>query len=366
MQRTLAMVIKEIWAVLRDPRGRIILIIPPVLQLVLFTYAATLEVKNVDIGVYDRDQGRWSAEFVNQLAGSPNVRRIVRLDSPEALRAAIDNRKVIGALSFDADFSRNIATGRTGTVQAIFDGRRSNAAQIVAGYIERIAANVGALVRPSTVTPGGSTLVTNWFNPNLDYFWFIMPSLLAQISALSALGVTVQSVARERELGTFDQLMVSPLHLYEILIGKMTPPFCVGIFNGTIYLIVIPLVFKVPMTGSILLFYISLSIYLLSLIGIGMFVSAITQTQQQAFLGMFLITVPSILLSGFASPVENMPRWLQIIAEADPLKHYLIIAEGLFLKAMPAAAVFSHTWPLVIIAAVTLTAATLQFRSRVE
>lgn len=367
MQRTLAMVIKEIWAVLRDPRGRIILVIPPILQLVLFTYAATLEVRNVDIGVYDRDQGRWSAEFVNQLAGSPNVRRIVRLDSPQALRAAIDNRRVIAAISFDADFSRRITAGQTGTVQAIFDGRRSNAAQIVAGYLERIAASVGAAVRPATAARNtGGSIVTNWFNPNLDYFWFIMPSLLAQISALSALGVTVQSVARERELGTFDQLMVSPLHLYEILIGKMAPPFFVGLFNGTLYLIVIPLVFKVPMTGSILLFYLSLSVYLLSLIGVGMFVSAITQTQQQAFLGMFLVTVPSILLSGFASPVENMPGWLQIIAEADPLKHYLIIAEGLFLKSMPADAVFAHTWPLVIIAAVTLSAATLQFRSRVE
>ena len=365
MGRLTAMIVKELWAVLRDPRGRIILVIPPILQLVLFSAAATLEVKNFDIGVYNRDQGAASAEFISQLAGSPNVRHVISVASPDELRSAIDNRKVVAVLTFDEGFSRAVASGRGATLQATFDGRRSNAAQIVASYLERIAASVGAALKPSAQAQG-QTMVTHWFNPNLDYLWFIMPSLLVQISAISALSVTAQSVARERELGTFDQLMVSPLRVWEILIGKMTPPFLVGLFNGTVYLIVIPLFYGVPMTGSVPLFYLALGVYLLSVIGIGMVVSAVTQTQQQAFLGMFLVVVPAILLSGFTSPVENMPQWLQWVAEADPLKHFLIIVEGLFLKAMPAADVLANLWPLSLIAGVTLTAAVVQFRSRVE
>ncbi|OYY67853.1 ABC transporter permease [Sphingomonas sp. 28-63-12] len=366
--RILAMIVKELWAVLRDPRGRITLVLPPLIQLILFSAAATLEVKNVTIGIYDRDRGPAASEFINQLAGSPNVQGLVRIDSPQALRRAIDDQRVIAALVFDQGFSRDVAAHRPATVQAIFDGRRSNAAQITASYFDQIAASVGAAVRPGNArSPArGQVLINNWFNPNLDFLWFIMPSLVAIICAISALSVTVQSVARERELGTFDQLMVSPLRLHEILIGKMAPPFLIGMFNGTLYLIVIPLFYGVPMTGSVLLFYGALTVFLLAVIGIGMVVSAIAHTQQQAFLGMFLVTVPMTLLSGFTSPFENMPGWLQLIAEANPQKHFLIITEGLFLKAMPLADVFANTWPMMIIAAVTLTAATLQFRSRVE
>jgi ABC-2 type transport system permease protein len=365
--RILAMMIKELLAVLRDPRARITLIAPPLLQLILFSAAATLEVKNISVGVFDRDGGVASAEFVNQLAGSPNVRSIVRLDSPTALREAIDDQKVIAAIIFNESFSRDVASGRGGQAQVILDGRRSNAAQIVAGYLDRVAASTGAALRhEASVTSAGQSIAVNWFNPNLDYLWFVMPALVVTICGVSALSVTVQSVARERELGTFDQLMVSPLRLHEILIGKMTPPVLIGLFNATLYLIVIPLIYGVPFRGSILLFYLSTFVFLCALVGVGMVVSSIAHTQQQAFLGMFLVTVPLTLLSGFAAPVDNMPGWLQLIAEADPQKHFLVITEGLFLKAMSARDVLANTWPLVVIAAVTLTAATIQFRSRVE
>ncbi len=363
--RILAMIVKELWAVLRDPRARITLIAPPLLQLILFSAAATLEVKNITVGVYNRDGGAASAEFINQLAGSPDVQRLIPLHSAQDVSAAIDDQRVIAVVEFDEGFSRAVAARHTATVQAIFDGRRSNAAQIVSSYFERIAAATGAALRPAA-RPAGEVIITNWFNPNLDYLWFIMPSLVVTISSLSALSVTVQSVARERELGTFDQLMVSPLRLHEILIGKMTPPLLIGLFNGTLYLIVIPLIYGVPMTGAVGSFYFALIFCQLAIIGIGMFVSALSQTQQQGFLGMFLVTVPMTLLSGFASPVANMPWWLQIVAQANPQMHFMIISEGLFLKAMPFADVLANTWPLIVIAAVTLTAATLQFRSRVE
>ncbi len=364
--RLRAMVFKELMAVLRDPRSRITLILPPILQLVLFGFASTLEVKNVTLGIDDRDHGAYSQEIINRLAGSPNVQRLVRLDSPRAVADAIDQRRVIAVVSFAANFSATVSAGRPAEVQAIFDGRRSNASQIVAGYLTSIVASVGAELRPSPVASGGSSVVVNWFNPNLDNLWFTMPALVVTIAALSVLSVTSQSVARERELGTFDQLLVSPLRVYEILAGKVAPALLLGLFNATVYAILIPLAFKVPFSGSVPLFYLALVCYLSALIGAGLLVSILSQTQQQAFLGMFLSVVPLILLSGFSAPVDNMPHWLQIVAEADPLKHFLIIVEGLFLKDMPARDVFANLWPLVVIAAVTLTGSARFFRSRLE
>ena len=364
--RLAAMIVKELWAVLRDPRGRIILFVPPLLQLILFSAAATLEVKNADIGVLNRDAGAASTEFVNQLAGSPNVRRIISLQSTEQLREAIDRQKVIGAVVFDESFSRDLAAGRPATVQAVFDGRRSNASQIVSSYISQIAASTGAALKPTAPQPANGIIVINWFNPNLDYLWFIMPALVVQIGAISALSVSSQSVARERELGSFEQLMVSPLHTWEILVGKLVPPFAAGLINGTLYLLVIPLIFGVPFTGSVPLFYLALIAGLYSVVGIGLAVSAISKTQQQAFLGQFAVTPPLILLSGFASPVDNMPGWLQWIAEANPLKHFNVAMEGLFLKAMPFGTLLQIIFPLLIIGTITLAFAVYEFRARME
>jgi ABC-2 type transport system permease protein len=364
--RVRAMIRKEFLAVLRDKRSRITLILPPILQLVLFGFATTLEVKNITLGVYDRDQGAWSREIVDRLAGSPNVRRLVRLDSPQAVERAIDDRDVIAVVSFDQRFSADVEAGRPASVQAIFDGRRSNASQIVSGYLAEIVGSVGAQLRAGPQLSPGSSIVTHWFNPNLDYLWFTMPGLVVTIAALSVLSVTAQSVARERELGTFDQLLVSPLRVHEILLGKIAPALALGLFNATVYAILIPFVFRVPFTGSVLLFYMALVCYLVALIGAGLLVSILSQTQQQAFLGMFLSTVPLILMSGYAAPVDNMPGWLQVVAQGDPLKHFLVISEGVFLKNMPAGDVLANTWPLILIAMVTITGSALFFRARLE
>jgi ABC-2 type transport system permease protein len=364
MRRLRAMIVKEIWAVIRDPRARLVLVVPPLLQLFIFTFATTLEVKNVDVAVLDRAVGIHSSEFVSRVAGSPNFRRIVPVRSPDELARAIDEQRVIAAIVIDEDFDRAITAGRPATIGVVLDGRRSNAAQIVAGYLGQIAGGVGADLAPRAAP--GTSIVTNWFNPSLDYFWFTLPSLIAIIVSVSGLAVTSQTVARERELGTFDQLMVSPLRVHEILIGKMVPPFLAGMLNGTIYWLAAQWVFGVPFLGSLILFYLALSVYLLALIGVGMLVSAASATQQQAFLGSFLATTPLILLSGYASPIDNMPDWLQVITYANPARYFLVIVQGLFLKAMPADAVFHQLWPLAIIACVTLAAAAWLFRARME
>jgi ABC-2 type transport system permease protein len=370
LRRLGAMIVKEMWAVLRDPKSRVVLFVPPLMQLFIFTFATTLDVKNVDIGVLDRSSGAHSAEVISRIAGSPNFREIVPLRSPNQLKDAIDNQRVIAAMVIDENFDRNVAARRPATIGLVLDGRRSNAAQIVAGYLTQIVGGVGADLVPRVSTRQGNagqgSVVTNWYNPALDYIWFTLPSLVAIITSVAGLAITSQSVARERELGTFDQLMVSPLRVHEILIGKMVPPFIIGMLNGSLYLVIAPLVFGVPFTGSLLLFFLSLAMYMLALIGLGMFVSALSQTQQQAFLGAFLVTTPLILLSGYASPIDNMPGWLQLVTYLDPARYFLVIVQGLFLKAMPAAAVFHQLWPLGVIAIATLSASAWLFRARME
>ena len=367
LARVRAMIVKELWAVLRDPRGRIILIVPPVIQLVLFAAAATLEVKNEPLGVLDHDMGPAAHAFVLHLAGSPNFSRLVPLHSEAEVAHAIDRQQVIAAVILPEGLSRAVAAHRPAVIGAVLDGRRANAAQIVSGYLTQIAADTGmALHGAPPANPPGHTVARALFNPNLDFLLFVLPSLIVTVAAVSALSVTGQSVARERELGSFDQLMVSPLRLHEILIGKMTPPLLVGLVNATIYLTVIVLIFGEPLRGSLAMYYLSMVIFLAANIGIGMVISALSRTQQQAFLGVFVVMVPMNMLSGFAAPVDNMPAVLQALAEANPQKHMVVIMEGLFLKAMPAHDVLMNCLPLVAISAVTLTTATLLFRSRME
>jgi ABC-2 type transport system permease protein len=360
------MIVKEIWAVLRDPKTRIVLVVPPFLQLFIFAFATTLDVRNADLAVLDRSGGPTAVELVQRIEGSPNIRRVRRLASEAALAEAIDDQKAIAALVIPEGFDRDIAAGRPASVGLVLDGRRSNAAQILAGYVQQIALALGAELKPQAARIAGASEVTAWYNPALDYIWFTLPSLIAIIVSVAGLAITSQTVARERELGTFDQLMVSPLRVHEILIGKMVPPFLVGTLNGTLYMVAARIVFGVPFTGSLPLFYLALWTYMLALIGVGMLVSAAAQTQQQAFLGSFLATTPLILLSGYASPIDNMPGWLQIVTYADPARYFLVIDQGLFLKAMPAAVVLGQLWPLALIACLTLGAAASLFRARME
>lgn len=364
MRRLSAMIIKELWALWRDPKARVVLILPPLIQLFVFTYAATLEVRNVDLGLLNASSGRHSSALIAGLQGSPNIRSVQPIATLDELHRAIDLRRVVGVVVLEPDFDAKLDRGEDATAGLVLDGRRSNAAQIVAGYVSQIAAGVGAQAR--MLPPTAGSVVTNWYNPGLDFTWFNLPSLVAIVISVAGLSITSLSVARERELGTFDQLMVSPIRVHEILLGKIVPPFIVGMLNALIYLVVAQSVFGVPFTGSVLLFFLGMAVYLLALIGIGLFTSSASRTQQQAFLGSFMVTVPLILLSGYASPIDNMPDWLQIVTYANPARYALIITQGLFLKDLSAAAVFGQIGPLVIISIITLGAAARLFRARLE
>jgi ABC-2 type transport system permease protein len=365
--RIRALIVKELLAMLRDKRARFVLIGPPLVQLLVFSYGATLEVRNVDLALLDRDGGVWATELLRRVDGSPTFRKIVRVDNPESLREAIDTRRVLAAIHIGPSFSRDIAAGRPAEIQVLLDGRRSNAAQIVSGYLSAIVDGLGSEAARGRPHRHGEALVArNWFNPNLDFVWYTAPSLVAVISLLVGLIVTALSVARERELGTFDQLMVSPLRTHEILIGKAAAPMLIGLAQSTLFVLAALFVFGVPLRGSLPLLYASLVCYLAAVIGVGLFISALSTTQQQAILGAFLFASPAILLSGFATPIENMPDWLQTATLANPLRHFLVVVKGVFLKGLPAGEILRNTVPLVLIALCTLTAAAWLFRRRME
>jgi len=358
--RLVAQVIKELLSLVRDPRSRFVLIGPPLLQLFIFAFAATLDVTNVSIAVLNDDSGHWSQEMIQRVKGAGFVGRFTYVETPDELENMVERRQVIAGMRFPADFSRDIGAGRPAQAQVILDGRRANSSQITFAYLNAIAAGLGAEVQQ--VGPGDgpappSIALRHWFNPNRIYRWFIVPSLSGLLAMLISLLVTALSIARERELGTFEQLLVSPAQPIEIIIGKSVPALLIGTLLGTVMISAAIFVFRIPFTGSALMLLGSLMLFILSVVGIGLMVSSVCQTQQQAILGTFSVAVPIVLISGFTTPIENMPGWLQFIAQASPMKYYLIIVRGIFMKSLPPADVFANTWPMAVIALVTLSTA---------
>jgi len=362
--RLKTLVIKELLSYLRDPRTRLILIGPPLIQLLVFSFAVTLDVKNVDIAVLNLDSGQHGARFVEHLDAAAFTHELIMVQSGAALEALIDTRKVLLGLSVPVDFSRKINNADTVGLQLLLDGRRANAAQVSSSYVASVASLYNRQLVPDRRYAGA--VVRHWFNPNLLYTWFIVPSLSGVLALLIAMLITALSIARERELGTFEQLLVSPISASEIIIGKSLPAVLIGTVLGVVMVLAGVLIFRIPFTGSSLLLAITLPLFILSSVGIGLSISAISKTQQQAILGAFAIIVPVVLTSGFATPVENMPQWLQVISSANPLRWYLVIIQGLFLKSLPVNDVLQNLLPLFYIAFVSLVAAVLIVRRKLE
>jgi ABC-2 type transport system permease protein len=363
--RLQALVRKEFQSLLSTKSGRLLLVMPVLIQTALFPFAATLEVKHASLAVCNDDHGQASVELVQRFAASGAFTRIIPVWNAEELEAAIGTRAALLAVHLPADFSRKLARGESSPVQGILDGRRSNSSQIAFSYLQSVldeflrdrAAAVGR-VAPSEI------VVRNGFVPNLEYTSFILASLVAIITTIGSLIVTALAVAREREQGTFEQLLVSPLSPEMIMLGKAVPAMVVGFFQATLILIAAVFIFEVPFRGHLCLLYGAMLFYALALVGVGLFISAISNTQQQAFLGAFVFMVPAILLSGYTAPVENMPLWLQHLTWMNPVRHFVEIVKGVFLKDASFARVFVLVLPLVVISLVTLSLAALMFRRK--
>lgn len=365
--RLKSLIIKEFLAALRDSKARMVLIVPPLIQIFVFSFAMTQEAKNVSLGVLNLDSGKAGFELVQRFQSAATFTKILHLEGNAQVRPVLDEQRATAVLVVPFNFSTDIGSGRPAQVQLLLDGRKTNTAQIVRGYALKIVRQfIEDMTSDDSRTAPAAIVTRHWFNPNLDFKWYTVPSLVCVLATIVGLILTSLSVSREREMGTFDQILVTPLGPVEILIGKAVPALILAMGSATLLITVAVFAFRIPFEGSPILLFGALAIFLLSIIGIGLFISSLSMTQQQAILGVFVFMPPAVLLSGFATPVENMPHWLQTVTVANPLRWFLIIVRGVFLKDMPPADVLSNAWPLIVIAAVTLTAAAWLFRHRME
>lgn len=357
---------KEMQALFSTRRSATMLIMPVILQLIVFPFAATLEVKNSTLAIYNQDGGAASIEIIQRLAAAKAFPKLIMIHSESQLKDTLDRQQALLAIRIPQDFSRQIATGQAAHLAAVIDGRRSNSAQIAYGYALQIVQQyVLEQATPAQLhTLPAQIVVQNLYNPNLEYRWFILPCLVAIITTIGCLMVTALSLAREREEGTFEQLLVSPLTPAYIMVGKAIPGILVAMMQGTIIALAAVFVYRVPFSGSIWLLYLSMFFFGLSLSGFGLFISSICTSQQQAFLGVFGFMSPAVILSGYMAPIENMPRALQLVAAANPLTYAILAIKGIFLKGYTFSQTWPHLWPLLLIAAVTLTLAYTMFIRR--
>jgi len=368
LRRIVALAIKELLALLRDKKSRIVLIGPPIAQLVVFGYAATFDLNNIPFAVYNEDRSAPSRELVARLTGSPHFELTGYIDHDARIAPLIDNKDALMVLHLGPQFSENLKRGKTAQVQLIIDGRNSNTALLTLGYLRTILASFNEDWSRQQGRPGPPVTLQMrpWYNENLLSRWFIVPGIVGLLTLVVTTIVTGLSVAREREAGTFDQLLVTPLRPVEILIGKSIPGILIGLLEGSFILLVVVFWFEVPLRGSLAALYLGMFLFLLSATGVGLMISSLAVTQQQGILGAFLFLVPAVILSGFATPISNMPELVQHLTLINPMRYFMVILRGVFLEGDSWDLLFNQYWPMAIIAIVTLSLAGWLFRHRMN
>lgn len=368
LRRIPALMVKEFLALLKDRKSRTVIIIPPFLQLLVFGYAATYDLDKVPFAVLNQDQGAASRTLLARLEGANAFHLTQRLKSTKEIGPTITGGDALLVVHFGPDFSRNLALGKSAPLQLIVDGRDSNTALICVGYVTTIvndfslqwAREHGAAGVPAALN------IRAWFNPNLESRWFIVPGIVGLLTLVVTMLVTALSVAREREAGTFDQLLVTPFKPVEILIGKALPGLIIGMVEASLIILVAVVWFGVPLLGSLPALYIGLFLFLLSSIGVGLMISSLSLTQQQALLGAFMFLVPAIILSGFATPISNMPMLVQYLTLINPMRYFLVILRAVFLQGAGIEHLWPNYWPMAIIGLVCLISAGFMFRRRMH
>jgi ABC-2 type transport system permease protein len=365
-RRVVALMIKEFLALLKDKKGRMVFIGPPIIQLIVFGYAATFDLNQVPYAVFNEDSGAAARQFLQRVEGSPAFSLTGYLRSERQIAPLIDTKKVLLVLHIGPRFTEELLLHRTAPLQVIIDGRNSNTAMLVAGYMRTILTRFNQdWAETHGYSPSPAKLhIRAWFNPNLQSRWFIVPGIVGLLTLVVTVMVTALSVAREREAGTFDQLLVTPLRPVEILLGKALPGIVIGFLEANLIILIAVLWFHVPLRGSLLALYIGLFLFLLSVIGVGLMISSIAVTQQQGLLGGFLFLVPSIILSGFATPIANMPETVQYLTLINPMRYFLVILRSVFLEGGSATLLWPEYWPMAIIGLFNLALAAWLFRHR--
>lgn len=371
LERVRQMVIKEFIQVFRDRKTRGVIFIAPIVQLLVFGYAVSTDVRHVATAIYDRDQTVSSRELIARFleSGYFEIRSYVA-DDREAQRL-LDRGTVRMLLRIDRGLENEIRGGRTAPVQVLLDGTDSNTAGIIMSYSGHIIQAYSDEILHQRMTrahgamrwPGQVHFETRaWFNPNLESRNFYVPGVIALIVMLITLMLTSIAVVREKEMGTIEQIMVTPITRLEFILGKTVPFALIGLADVVLITIVGVLWFGVPIRGNLVWLFISVLLYLMTTLGVGLLISTIAQTQQQAMMSTFLFFSPAVLLSGFIFPIANMPPAIQWLTYLNPLRYFLVIIRGIFLKGIGSAVLWPQMAALALLGTATLWLASRRFQ----
>jgi len=356
---------KEFFQMFRDPRLRRVILAAPLLQVIVFGYAVSSDVKETPTYVVDADRSADSRALLDALTASGYFEIVGRSERPDDLAGALDRGSAILGLEIPPDFAERLRSGKGATVQFVLDGSQSNTATVARGYAERIVGSF-AEARLAGRPAGGVDLRERaWFNPELISRNYNVPAVVGTLLMLICLILTGLAVVREREMGTLEQLMVSPLRPGELIAGKTIPFAIVGLLDMCLVVALAILWFHVPFRGNFFELAGASLLYILAALGMGLLISTISATQQEAYMASILLFLPSILLSGFMFPVSSMPRLFQWLTLANPVRHYIVIVRSIFLKGAGIGALWPHYLALFLIGASVLTIAAARFRKSV-
>jgi ABC-2 type transport system permease protein len=366
--RIAALTRKELLAVLKDKRSRLSLLIPPVVQALIFGYAATYDLNHVTYAALDQDHSAASRQLLAGLDGSGVFERVADLQRASDIKSLINARRALLVVQIDQQFERRLLSGQSADVQIIADGRNSTTAGTAMNYVASIAEQFNSSWgHDHGIAPPPLQVVARaWYNPNLETRWFMIPGMIGTLTLIQTMMLTAMSVAREREQGTFDQLLVTPFRPFEIMAGKAMPSLVVGAIQAGGVLLVAQLWFRIPFAGAYLTLYTGLLLFLLAAVGIGLLVSAVAATMQQALLYSMLMIMPFSLLSGLTTPISSMPRAVQYLTAINPLRYAIDITRRVYLEGAGLDLLIPDLWPLALTAALTLTAASWMFSHRMQ
>lgn len=369
--RVRTMFVKELIQVLRDPRMRLVILVVPVLQLILIGYAVTTDVRHVPTAIYDLDNSVASRALVAEFTGSDAFDVVARITNDRQMVGLLDHGRATVVLRFPHGFGEDLDHGGPAEVQMVLDGTDSNTASVAMGYASQILTrcNKDLLVRRFTrlrgqfQTPGRVGLRSRaWFNENLISRNYYVPGVIVILITLVTLLMTSMAVVREKEIGTMEQILVTPIGSLEFVLGKSLPFALIGYLDLFLVLLVGVFWFEVPIRGSIPLLVGATTLYLLSALSIGLLISTVSQTQQQAMMTTFFFFLPAILLSGFMFPIANMPPVVQWLTLLNPMRYFLVIVRGVFLKGVGVEVLWPQLVALAVMGVTTLALVAAAFR----
>jgi ABC-2 type transport system permease protein len=376
LSRLKQMLIKEFIQVFRDKRTRFVLFGPPIIQMMVFGYAATFEIRHVPTVVLDLDHTQESRELISRFSSTPYFDLTRQLTDRKEILELIDRGEATVALEIHPGFSENLRKGQTAPLQVVVDGTNSNTALIAVGYINQIAQGFAQDYqrdRMLRISPDLAATVPQvtleqrpWYNTDLRSRWFFVPGVIGSLTLVLVTTLTAFAVVREREIGTLEQIMVTPIRPWEFILGKTLPFFLIGLIDVALIATVGTLWFQVPFRGSLLVLASGAVLFLLCMLGAGLLISTVSSTQQQAMVTAFFFIMPAITFSGFGFPISTMPHWLQLMTYADPLRYFLVVLRGVYLKGVG----FDILWPqmasMAALGASLLTLSVLRFHKALD